>query len=149
MSSTLACFWHVRASMQMFRREWHGMATTLAAVRNVEWDLQCISDCKCLTYPPYSERTYQTNMCNSGNIGGVISGFIYLPADSPRFVKGHSIIIGFLTMSTFLSIFMTTYLRRENRRRDREYKSPADYTTEERALERERGDDASFFRYTV
>jgi hypothetical protein len=54
-----------------------------------------------------------------------------------------------ITMSTCLSIFMTVYLRRENAHRDREYKNPADYTTRDKAAEREKGDNATFFRYTV
>lgn len=52
-------------------------------------------------------------------------------------------------MSTILCIFMTLYLRRENARRDREYKAPADYTEEEKIAERESGDNATFFRYTI
>ena len=84
----------------------------------------------------------------AGNLGGAISGFIYLSADSPKFTKGHAILIGMLTMSSCLQIFMTTYLRRENARRDREYKAPELYTAQEKAAERERGDNASFFRYT-
>lgn len=47
------------------------------------------------------------------------------------------------------SAFMTWYLRRENARRDREYKRPEEYTTEEKLLERHLGDNATFFRYTV
>jgi len=52
-------------------------------------------------------------------------------------------------MSLCLCVFMTIYLRRENARRDREYKPPSEYTAEEKALEREKGDNATFFRYTV
>lgn len=44
---------------------------------------------------------------------------------------------------------MTVWLRRENARRDREYKSPDEYTAAEKAAEREKDDDASFFRYTA
>ncbi|EON64993.1 hypothetical protein W97_04228 [Coniosporium apollinis CBS 100218] len=84
-----------------------------------------------------------------GNLGGAIAGFVFLSKDSPQFVPGHSILIGLLSMSTILQIFMTLYLRRENARRDREFKRPAEYTIEEKTAERERGDLASFFRYTV
>ena len=48
-----------------------------------------------------------------------------------------------------MSTFMTIYLRWENKRRDREHKPPAEYTAEEKAAERELGDNASFFRYVV
>lgn len=64
-------------------------------------------------------------------------------------MPGHSILIGTLTMSFILQGCMTLYLRRENARRDREYKAPDQYTTEEKTLEREKGDNATFFRYTV
>ena len=84
-----------------------------------------------------------------GNLGGAIAGFIYLPKDSPHFRQGHGILIGMITMSTCLSIFMTVYLRRENARRDREHKDPQLYTESEKRAEREKGDNATFFRYTV
>ncbi|KAL5363707.1 major facilitator superfamily transporter [Aspergillus floccosus] len=85
-----------------------------------------------------------------GNLGGAISGFIYQTKDSPHFYPGHGTLIATLTMSTILCIIMHIYLRWENARRDREYpKAPEDYTDEERRLEREKGDYASFFRYTI
>lgn len=54
-------------------------------------------------------------------------------------------------MSLVLSIFMTLYLRRENSRRDAAAsgKLLEEYTEAEKLAERERGDNASFFRYTV
>jgi MFS family permease len=85
----------------------------------------------------------------AGSLGGVIASFIYLSKDSPRFIPGHCILIGFVSQSALLSIFMTIYLRRENARRDREYKSPLAYTMEELVAERLKGDYATFFRYTV
>lgn len=84
-----------------------------------------------------------------GNLGGAIAGFIYLSKDSPHFRQGHGILIGMITMSTTLSIFMTLYLRRENRRRDAEHKDPKTYTEDEKLAEREKGDNATFFRFTV
>lgn len=83
-----------------------------------------------------------------GNLGGIIAAYIYRPADSPRYLSGHGTLIGLITMSTCLSIFMTLYLRRENKRRDA-VKPVEAYTEAERVAERERGDYASFFRYTV
>ncbi|KAG9518853.1 high-affinity nicotinic acid transporter, partial [Aureobasidium melanogenum] len=84
-----------------------------------------------------------------GNLGGILASFVYLKKDSPKFHKGHFILLGLMSMSLVLQCLMTVYLRRENARRDAEYKRPEDYTTEEKNLERERGDNASFFRYTV
>jgi len=84
-----------------------------------------------------------------GNLGGILASFIYLPKYAPRFVKGHSILIGLLSMSLCLQACMTLYYRRENARRDAEYKRPEQYTVAEKTAERDRGDNASFFRYTV
>jgi len=84
-----------------------------------------------------------------GNFGGIVASFVYLPKYAPRFVEGHSILIALLSMSFTLQACMTLYYRRENARRNKEYKQPEQYTTAEKTLERERGDYASFFRYTV
>lgn len=83
-----------------------------------------------------------------GNLGGVVSSFVFLSKDSPQFVQGLSILIGLNVMAIVLSLFMTFYYRRENARRDGEFKAPELYTEEEKAKERTKGDYASFFRYT-
>lgn len=84
-----------------------------------------------------------------GNLGGTMSAYLYLARDSPTYTPGHATLLAFQCMAMLLSIFMTIYLRRENARRDREYKAPSEYTEEEKELEREKGDSASFFRYTI
>jgi hypothetical protein len=84
-----------------------------------------------------------------GNLGGTISAYLFLAKDSPTYIPGHSTLLAFQCMALVLSAIMTIYLRRENARRDREYKPPSEYTEEERAAEREKGDNATFFRYTV
>lgn len=56
-------------------------------------------------------------------------------------------------MSFLLTCFMTLYLRRENARRNQwaidNNKQPENYTEEEKTAEREKGDNATFYRYTV
>lgn len=56
-------------------------------------------------------------------------------------------------MSAFLTAFMTLYFRRENARRDQVLTdmgvSLSNYSEDLRSEERERGDDAIFYRYTV
>ncbi|RPA85958.1 MFS general substrate transporter [Ascobolus immersus RN42] len=88
-----------------------------------------------------------------GNLGGVISGFTYRAIDKPKYIPGHGTLIGTTTMSLLLCCFMTWYLRKENARRDAYAAEtgvqPEDYTHEMREAEREKGDDATFFRYTV
>lgn len=54
-----------------------------------------------------------------------------------------------MSMSMFLSVLMTIYLRRENARRETEHKPLSEYTNEEKMRESESGDNATFFRYTV
>jgi hypothetical protein len=72
---------------------------------------------------------------------------------SPRLIKGHAILIGLISMSFILTTFMTYYYRRENHRRDALMRNKnmtiGDYSSDMKWEERERGDDASFFRYTV
>ncbi|KAH7021857.1 major facilitator superfamily domain-containing protein [Ilyonectria destructans] len=84
-----------------------------------------------------------------GNLGGAIAGFIYRQEDAPHYRAGHGTLIGTLCMSCGLAIFMIWYLRKENARRDREYKAPSEYTVAEMELEADKGDDATFFRYTI
>ncbi|KAL1845501.1 hypothetical protein Daus18300_014515 [Diaporthe australafricana] len=84
-----------------------------------------------------------------GNLGGLIAAYIYLAKDRPTYRPGHGTLLGFQAMATILSIFMTLYLRRENARRDRMHKPPSEYTEAERFAERDLGDNATFFRYTV
>lgn len=31
-----------------------------------------------------------------GNCGGIIASYVYLTPDGPRYIKGHSILIGFV-----------------------------------------------------
>lgn len=84
-----------------------------------------------------------------GNLGGIVASFVYLPKDAPKYHKGLSILIGLNAMAIILAGIMTTYYRRENARRDREFKAPELYTAEEKAAERTKGDYASYFRYSV
>ncbi|RYO93285.1 hypothetical protein DL766_001405 [Monosporascus sp. MC13-8B] len=84
-----------------------------------------------------------------GNLGGAISGFLYQAKHRPQYYPGHGTLIATLSMSLVLCTIMTVYLRRENARRDSLYKAPSEYTAQEKWEEREKGDYATFFRYTV
>lgn len=88
-----------------------------------------------------------------GNLGGVISGFSFRPKDAPRYFSGHGMLIGLVAMSFLLSLFMHLYLKKENARRDAAMQSQGltleSYTEEMKHGEREKGDNATFFRYTV
>jgi hypothetical protein len=113
----------------MSHRVWHGTETTSAA--------------------PSSEVLVLPTHVGFGNPGGTISGYLLLARDGPRYLLIHSTLLAFRFMACCLSVFMTTYLRRENARRDREYKPPSAYIEEEKMTEREKGDNATFFRYTM
>ncbi|KAI1075323.1 high-affinity nicotinic acid transporter [Whalleya microplaca] len=86
-----------------------------------------------------------------GNCGGIIASYVYLTRDGPRYITGHSILIGFIGMAFFLTLFMTTWCRRENARRDSIMREmgPRELTEEQKLLEKELADDASWFRYTL
>ncbi|PPQ92915.1 hypothetical protein CVT25_000501 [Psilocybe cyanescens] len=88
-----------------------------------------------------------------GNLGGVISAFAYRSKDAPRYYSGHGLLIATVSMSFVLSLFMHLYLKRENARRDAAMQAMGytldSYTEEMKHGEREKGDNATFFRYTV
>ncbi|XMA13204.1 hypothetical protein WAI453_005995 [Rhynchosporium graminicola] len=89
----------------------------------------------------------------AGNLGGVLAAFIYLPKDRPQFHQGHGILIGVITMAFCLSVFMRWSLKKENARRDQwaieNNMFPGSYTQEQKRMERAKGDNATFFRYTL
>jgi hypothetical protein len=67
-----------------------------------------------------------------------------------RFIKGHSILIGIISLAFFLTIFMTTYLRFENARRDKlEQEAGTNYSDSEEQEHKEMADSVPWFRYTV
>jgi len=68
-----------------------------------------------------------------------------------RFIKGHSLLIGIIGLAFFLTLFMTTYLRYENSRRDKlaNDSSPSIHTGQQELEEMELADNAPWFRYTV
>lgn len=84
-----------------------------------------------------------------GNIGGIIAAYLFLPKDAPRYFPGFGSLLGCQVAAFIVAVFMTWYLRRENARRDATYKPPHQYTEQELHAEREKGDNATFFRYTV
>ncbi|KAF2405500.1 major facilitator superfamily transporter [Trichodelitschia bisporula] len=84
-----------------------------------------------------------------GNLGGVMSAYLFLSKDAPDFKRGHWVLLGLNVLAGLLALAMTVYFRFENARRDRRFKVPGDFTTEEKALEKSKGDQATFFRYTI
>lgn len=118
---------------------------------------------------PRTEQTLIFLCSGFGNLGGVISGFSFRSTDAPRFFQGHGLLIGLITMSFSLCLFMHLYLVRENARKDTDMErlglTLESYSEDQKYQEREKGDNASvsasstpnstslnhvqFFRYTV
>lgn len=86
-----------------------------------------------------------------GNCGGIVASYVYLSRDGPRYITGHSILIGFVGMAFMLTAFMSLWCRRENERRDAASagQGSQELTDEQKALERELADDVPWFRFTV
>lgn len=88
-----------------------------------------------------------------GNLGGIISAFCFLPQYEPRFVPGHVTLAGTTAMSALLTAGLTWWLRKENARREKWARDTGmrieSYTEAQKQMERKKGDDATFFRYTV
>ena len=97
-----------------------------------------------------------------GNLGGVIAGFSFRAQDAPRYFSGHGLLIGTITMSMTLCVFMNFYLRHENAKRDAAMAAQGlsldSYTSEMKFAEREKGDNATasvfilsitFFEFTL
>jgi hypothetical protein len=116
----------------------------------VAWVSQCKSGLAISVVPSLDSSTFQ--LMNLGKFSANLT-FVCMANSSRRFIKGHAILIGLISMSFILSTFMTYYYRRENHRRDAVLRNKnmtiGDYSSDMKWEERERGDDATFFRYTV
>ncbi|GAA5871212.1 hypothetical protein JCM1840_000147 [Sporobolomyces johnsonii] len=81
------------------------------------------------------------------NTGGIVGAFVYRTTDSPRFVLGHSVMIGFLSMTIILATGYYIYCKRENERRDRLYGTDSYHTCSQETIdaEKHKGDKARWF----
>jgi hypothetical protein len=73
------------------------------------------------------------------NIAALTSAFTYLPKWGPTYRNGHIVLLSTTAFSCALAVFMTTWLGKENRRRDA-VKNWEAYTDEEKIAQRELGD---------
>ncbi|KAH9846708.1 MFS general substrate transporter [Lenzites betulinus] len=86
------------------------------------------------------------------NAGGAVASNIYRVRDAPRYLLGHAVELGFVSMGlVLLPVMVLTYrrsnARRDARQRDREARGEkVEYTTEEL---RKMGNQAPDFRYTL
>jgi MFS family permease len=84
-----------------------------------------------------------------GNCGGVIASFIYRNQDKPRYFVGHGTILAFLGLALIFIVLQMFILNTINKKRDEQYGAPENYTSDMRRAEMDRGDQASFFRYSL
>jgi MFS family permease len=67
----------------------------------------------------YKRATGQGMLFMLSNFSGVISPYVYLTQDAPRYTLGHAVMLGFVFYSACTYTLVTILLRRENRKRDR------------------------------
>ncbi|KAI8941695.1 hypothetical protein NX059_002905 [Plenodomus lindquistii] len=86
-----------------------------------------------------------------GNCGGIIASYVYLSRDGPRFIIGHGLLIGIISMAFCLTLFISTWCRLENARRDKlaMERGEQETTDEQKLSEKELADNAPWFRYTT
>lgn len=76
--------------------------------------------------PMYTRATVMGVFFSFGNSGGIISSWTYPSADSPRYVKGHAVALGFSCLAIIMSTILMFYNHAENKRRDHVYGIPAE-----------------------
>ncbi|KAG8781875.1 hypothetical protein FRC12_021443 [Ceratobasidium sp. 428] len=85
-----------------------------------------------------------------GNLGGIVSSFVYRAVDSPRYHLGHGVVIGVLCMSWVASLIMMFVYKKQNRDKIEMCAREGIVDCEERRLEyRDMGDASPLFRYTI
>jgi hypothetical protein len=83
-----------------------------------------------------------------GTLGAIVSTWVYLPQDSPKFKKGHSINLAAGAAGLLLCVLMIGFVRWENNKREnggRDYRL-TEFTNEDQASQA-LGDKHPNFRY--
>jgi len=75
--------------------------------------------------PMYTRAAVMGIFFTFGNSGGIISSWTYPSSDSPRFIKGHGVTLGFSVLAMILSSVLMYHNYTENKRKDRVYGIPA------------------------
>jgi hypothetical protein len=82
------------------------------------------------------------------NLSGAASAFVYLPRFAPYYHKAHAINFTTTTVAALAAVTLRMFFKRENARREAT-KPAQSYTDGEKMEDREKGDYARFFRYTL
>ncbi|KAI5837308.1 major facilitator superfamily domain-containing protein [Morchella snyderi] len=99
--------------------------------------------------PRYGKRTAASGFqLTIGNASGIMAPFIYLSADSPRYIKGHAVSLSMVGFAGLIYTFMWFWLSRLNARRARgdEDHLVAGMSEEDIA---ELGDESPRYQYTI
>lgn len=84
-----------------------------------------------------------------GNVGGIISSFIYPSTDKPLYTKGHAICAGYCALTVFLAFVMNRYYTRQNRLKEERIIARGGWTEEEKAAYKDEGDNVDWFKYVI
>lgn len=85
-----------------------------------------------------------------GNLGGIVSSFIYPSADKPRYIKGHSVCLAYCAITALCAAVMWIYAVTANKKRAaRNAARGRDWTPEEKKELEDRGDHNDWFVYTI
>ncbi|KAJ3533624.1 hypothetical protein NMY22_g7259 [Coprinellus aureogranulatus] len=68
--------------------------------------------------PDTMRATVSAAVCGIGALGSVIAMWTYLPSDAPDYKTGNSIVLGAVTCTLLVAIFLALYIRWENGKRD-------------------------------
>jgi len=85
-----------------------------------------------------------------GNMGGILSSYVYRAVDKPRYFPGHGAIIGSLFIGLICATFLELYYMRRNKAKLAAIEARGhEWTAEEKKAHMDEGDDAPFFIYTL
>lgn len=81
-----------------------------------------------------------------GNLGGAMASNFYREKDSPRYVLGHALELGFISLGIIAAVIQVAGYVTINKRKDKAIREgrEAEYTAEELSAQ---GDKAVTFRY--
>ncbi|GJJ10366.1 hypothetical protein Clacol_004592 [Clathrus columnatus] len=74
--------------------------------------------------PMYTRATTMGVFFSIGNSAGILASNVYPASDAPRYIRGHSIALGFSVLSIIVAGGLSIYNYKENARRDRIYGRP-------------------------
>ncbi|KAL1406637.1 hypothetical protein Q8F55_008343 [Vanrija albida] len=85
-----------------------------------------------------------------GNLGGIISSFIYPKEDGPRYIKGHAVCLGYCGIVIVMAVIMWIYCARANAKKAaRNAAREHPWTDAEKKTFEDDGDHVDWFVYAI